>query len=411
MKKRLFLPGILLTVVILLEACIPGRSIIEEPDKKAIPDEVSESTVLPTEVPEPTPFIFEDAIPAEAISEFSTDFSRRSVSFDEILSGGPPKDGIPSIDSPRYVSIEEADEWIESAEPVIALNINNEARAYPIQILMWHEIANDFLGGEAIIVTFCPLCNTAIVFDRTVSGRVLDFGTTGRLRYSNLIMYDRETETWWQQATGEAIIGELWGKQLKALPAAMISWMDFMDSYPGGDVLSRETGYNRSYGTNPYSGYDDIDRPPFLYGGPETPDVLSPLERVFTLELDDNAVAYPYKTLEKERVVNDTIGTQEIVVMWNNGTASALDSNKIALGRDVGTVTAFYREIDGKLLTFLLEGDEIVDQQTRTIWNILGFGIEGLMKGSQLRPVVGINHFWFSWAAFRPDTEVYGYDY
>ena len=406
MKKRVFTPLIIL-VFILLKACAPvgdtrNTAELQEGLKAATP------TPTPLALSETTSIPDEDIVPAQLGTEFSTDFSKRSVSFDEILSGGPPKDGIPSIDEPTYVSIEQADEWIENAEPVITLNINGEARAYPIQVLMWHEIVNDSLGGKPVAITFCPLCNTAIVYDREIKELVVDFGTTGRLRYSNLIMYDRQTETWWQQGTGEAIVGELLGANLEELPAVMISWKDFKNLYPDGDVLSRDTGYSRSYGVNPYSGYDDIDRPPFLYDGPETPDVLSPMERVYTLALEDKAVAYPYRNFEQEHVINDTVGNNEIVVMWKGGTASALDANEIALGRDVGAVSAFYRGIEGGILTFVFDNGEIVDEQTNTVWNILGMGIEGELAGKQLLPAVGINHFWFSWAAFRPDTLIYG---
>ncbi|MDQ4106365.1 MAG: DUF3179 domain-containing protein, partial [Actinomycetota bacterium] len=153
--------------------------------------------------------------PAGAGREFETDFSRHSVPYSEIRSGGPPKDGIPAIDEPRFVGVAEADRWLETREPVILLRVADKVRAYPIQIIMWHEIVNDTVGGVPVAVTFCPLCNTAIAFERTVEGRELDFGTTGRLRFSNLIMYDHQTESWWQQATGEAIAGELTGKQLK----------------------------------------------------------------------------------------------------------------------------------------------------------------------------------------------------
>ena len=404
MKKRLLIP-IIIFVFVLLKACAPVEDTRNSVEQE---NELKASTPTPLVISEPTPNPGEETVPTQFGIEFSTDFSKRSVSFDEILSGGPPKDGIPPIDEPTFVSVEKADEWIDDAEPVIALNINGAARAYPIQVLMWHEIVNDSLGGKPVAVTFCPLCNTAIVFNREIDGQAFDFGTTGRLRYSNLIMYDRQTETWWQQGTGEAIVGELLGKELEELPAVMISWKDFQSLYPDGDVLSRDTGYSRSYGVNPYSGYDDIDRPPFLYDGPETPDVLSPLERVYTLALDDKAVAYPYKDLEKKRVINDTIAANEIVVMWKGGTASALDTSEIALGRDVGAVNAFYRGIEGEILTFVLDNGEIVDEQTKTVWNILGMGIEGELAGKQLLPAVGINHFWFSWAAFRPDTLIYG---
>jgi len=405
---------ILITVILtamILAACTSENDVAEKAEHKETPAAEIQISPTPSAVLMQTPTKIEDQSSFQIGSEFRTDFSKRSVSFDEIRTGGPPKDGIPSIENPKHVSIQEADEWIDSVEPVIALEIQNQARAYPIQILMWHEIVNDFLGGEAVAITFCPLCNTAIVFDREIDGRVYDFGTTGRLRYSNLIMYDRQTETWWQQGTGEAIIGELLGTQLDILPGALISWADFKASHPDGDVLSRETGFNRSYGTNPYSGYDDVGRPPFLYDGPELPDVLPPVERVFTVDEDGIAVAYPYRILEVEQVINDTVGVEEIVVMWNDGTASALDNSEIALGRDVGAANAFYREIDGKVLTFTLENREIVDLQTGTTWNILGLGIKGEMMGKQLRAVGGINHFWFSWAAFRPDTQIYGVDY
>jgi len=155
-------------------------------------------TLLPPETP-----------PEFATVEFKTDFRKHCVHYDEILSGGPPKDGIPALDAPRFVTVSEADAWLKPNEPVISFQIGSDARAYPIQMLIWHEIVNDTVGGVPVAVTFCPLCNTAIVFERTVSGRVLDFGTTGRLRFSNLLMYDRQTESWWQQAIGQAIIGQL----------------------------------------------------------------------------------------------------------------------------------------------------------------------------------------------------------
>ncbi|MDP9458067.1 MAG: DUF3179 domain-containing protein, partial [Actinomycetota bacterium] len=148
-----------------------------------------------------------DVPPPGAEREFETDFDKHSVSYEEILSGGPPKDGIPAIDEPRFVGVEEAGEWLEPEEPVILLQVGDEARAYPIQVITWHEIVNDRVNGTPVVVTFCPLCNTAIAYQSTLDGRELTFGTTGRLRFSNLIMYDRQTESWWQQATGDAIAG------------------------------------------------------------------------------------------------------------------------------------------------------------------------------------------------------------
>ncbi len=346
--------------------------------------------------------------PLGAEREFRTDFSKHSVPYSEILSGGPPKDGIPAIDNPAFVSVAEADAWLKPQEPVVFFQLGNDARAYPIQILIWHEIVNDEVNGVPVVITFCPLCNTAIAFERTVNGQVLDFGTTGRLRFSNLIMYDRQTESWWQQATGEAIVGKLTGTRLKFLPASIISWEEFKTTYPDGKVLSRETGYSRPYGQNPYAGYDDINQRPFLYRGPETPDKLPPMARVLTVDLNGEAVAYPYQALEEQRVVNDTVGGQPIVVLWQPGTASPLDSAVVGAGRDVGTADAFFRTLDGQVLTFVFRDGRILDEETSSEWTVLGEAVDGPLAGKRLERAVAINHFWFSWAAFRPETRVYG---
>jgi hypothetical protein len=154
---------------------------------------------------------------------WKTDFSKHSVPLSEIIPGGPPRDGIPPIDRPVFETVAQADAWLKPQEPLIHFAVGNDVRAYPLQILIWHEIVNDEVGGIPVMVTFCPLCNTAIAFDRRVAGRVLDFGTTGNLRHSDLIMWDRQTESWWQQMTGEAIVGELTGMRLTLLPATIVS--------------------------------------------------------------------------------------------------------------------------------------------------------------------------------------------
>jgi hypothetical protein len=357
---------------------------------------LQQPTLLPPQMP-----------PRGAEREFSTDFSKASVYFDEILSGGPPKDGIPAIDSPSFVTVDEAEAWLQDVEPVILVELDGQARAYPLQVLTWHEIVNDVIGDIPVLVTFCPLCNTAIAFERTLDGTVYDFGTTGRLRYSNLIMYDRQTETWWQQATGEAIVGELTGARLNFVPAVIISWSDFRSAHPQGTVLSRQTGFNRSYGRNPYLGYDDVNNPPFLYQGPQTPDRLPPVARVLATELNGDAVAYPYQLLEEEIVVNDSLGGVPVAVFWAKGTSSALDASVIAEGRDVGAANLFERSIDGRTLTFEHREGRILDRETGSEWNLLGRAVAGDLQGKQLQPLVAINHFWFSWAAFMPETRVY----
>jgi hypothetical protein len=397
-----------IVVALLLSACAgaaaaptPASTQTVSPEPASISTQESLPKATPALLPDESP-------PAGASFEFKTDFSKHSVPYDEILSGGPPKDGIPAIDSPTFVSVPDADAWLKSVEPVIFLQIGDEARAYPIQIFMWHEIVNDIVGDVPVVITFCPLCNTAIAFERTAAGgQVLDFGTTGRLRYSNLIMYDRQTETWWQQATGQAIAGELTGAQLAFRPASIIAWADFKANYPDGKVLSRDTGFSRPYGDNPYVGYDDVNSPPFLYRGPATPGELPPVARVLTLDLNGEAVAYPYDILQQVNVVNDTAGGTEVVVLWAAGTASALDRDTVAGGRDVGAANVYERELDGQALTFALDGSKIVDNETGSEWDVLGQAVSGPLAGKRLTPVVAVNHFWFSWAAFKPETRIY----
>jgi len=344
--------------------------------------------------------------PSGAEREFATDFARHTVSYREIVSGGPRKDGIPALDRPRLVSTEQAGAWLKPREPVVALRIGSEVRAYPVRILIWHELVDDTLGGVPVLVSFCPLCNTAIAFDRRYGDTVLGFGTTGRLRYSNLIMYDRESESWWQQATGEAIAGRYAGGRLTFLPAAMISWEEFLRASPTATVLSQETGYDRDYGSNPYLGYDDIANTPFLYRGPAVPDRLPPMARVLTVESNGESVAYPYTLLEQRRVVDDTVGGRPIVVIWEPGTASALDAREVAAGRDVGAAIAFDRTVDGRALNFRVEGDTVRDDDGH-VWERRGGRLRESATGRELDPVVAVDHFWFSWSVFRPGTRVY----
>jgi len=392
---------------LLLAAC-GGAGASGEPGA-AVP---AVATAAPAATTEPEPDAGEAELlppgdPPVGSSQFSTDFSRHTVPYDEILSGGPPKDGIPSIDSPSFTSVADADEWLTPPEPVIFVEINGDARAYPLQILTWHEIVNDEVGGTPVAVTFCPLCNTAIAFEREFAGQVLDFGTTGRLRFSNLIMYDRQTETWWQQGNGAAIAGQYAGERLEFVPAAIIAWQDFKAGHPDGRVLSRETGFSRSYGQNPYTGYDDVDSSPFLYQGPATPGELPPVARVLTVDLNGEAVAYPYQVLEATPVINDEVGGTPIVVFWAAGTASALDTADIAAGRDVGAAIAYDRQVGDQLLSFEQDGTRITDVETGSEWNLLGQALSGPLAGEELQPVVANNHFWFSWAAFRPETQIH----
>jgi hypothetical protein len=338
-------------------------------------------------------------------SDWRTDFSQRIVPYSEFISGGPPKDGIPSIDNPKFISVVEADQWLADPEPVQMVDIDDGARVYPLQILMWHEIVNDIVGDQPVAVTYCPLCNTGLVFNATLpDGRVLDFGVTGKLRFSDLVMYDRQTESWWQQITGEAIVGEMTGTRLEFIPSPIVSWSEFKVARPDGKVLSRDTGFRRPYGENPYTGYDSGQ--PWLFSGPED-DRLRATERVATVSIGDVDLAFPFSMLEQDPVVHYQAGNVEIVVFYRKGTASALDSGLIAQGRDVGSTGVFIPKVNGQPLTFEMRDGQFQDRETGSTWNPLGEAVAGPLKGETLEPVVHGNHFWFSWAVFKPDTIVY----
>ena len=339
---------------------------------------------------------------------WTTDFNIRTIDLTEIISGGPPRDGIPPIDDPKFVAIGDVAGIYADNAPVIQLEVNGDVRAYPIGILTWHEIVNDVVGGVPVSVTFCPLCNSAIAFERTIDGKVFDFGTSGTLRKSDLVMWDRQTESLWQQIGGEAIVGSMVGARLNLLPAPIVSWAQFKENFPNALVLSQETGFIRSYGTNPYSGYDDVNNTPFLFRG-KLNSTLSPFERVVTLDLGDEFVAYPFPLLEEVRIFQDVRKQQDIAVFWTPGASSALDARDIDDGREVGSTGVFVRTVDGESLDFApnpADDQTFLDEQTGTTWNIFGKAVAGPMIGTQLEPLVFANHFWFAWAAFQPDTEV-----
>jgi hypothetical protein len=278
-----------------------------------------------------------------------------SVPLSEIRSGGPPPDGIPPIDDPVFESIDDADGWLEPQSPVLVMDLGGDARAYPLAILTFHEIVNDVIDGRPVLVTYCPLCNSGLSFERTLDGEVLSFGTSGRLWHSNLVMYDRGTRSLWSQFTGEAIVGQRLGDTLERLPLQIVAWQQFHTDWPDGQVLSRDTGHIRDYGRNPYVGYDTSNRP-FLFDG-DTGGPLPQMERVVTTGDDDDPVAYPLTVLQDERVVHDDVAGEAVVVWWTPGTASALDSASIDAGDDGGATGVFRRAVDGQELTFSADGD------------------------------------------------------
>ena len=336
----------------------------------------------------------------------NTDFDNAVIDLSEILSGGVPKDGIPALDDPKFVSIDNAAKWLRPTEPVIALEILGQARAYPLQVLIWHEIVNDQFNGRYVAVTFCPLCNASIVFDRNVDGTILDFGTTGNLRNSDLVMYDRQTESWWQQITGRGLVGEYADVLLSRLPAHIVSFEQFSASYPDAMVLSRETGYRRNYGANPYRGYDDINNIPFLLKDPADPR-LPAMERVINVSVGGLHRLYPFSTLKSQPVINDTVQGIPIVIFSKPDAASALDKSTIADSRIIPSATAFRRQTDDTLLSFEVNDGKFYDLETGSQWNLFGKAISGPLAGEELENVDSGLHFAFAWLAFHPESEVY----
>ena len=344
--------------------------------------------------------------------EWKTDTINKSIELDN-LKALLKRNQITPINEPKFWTKSEVKTPYFDEEAVMVVEIKGEAKAFPISILMFHEIVNLTIGDIPVSVTYCPLCNTTLVFDRRISFEekdyVLTLGTSGMLRKSNLIMWDEETETWWQQLTGEAIVGKMTGTTLKALPSLRISLKDFFDRYPDGQVLSIETGFEKQakrYGTNPYKKYDDINiKQPRLFF--ETVDTRLPaMERTFNLH-GDSTIVYPLSVVEKLKVINDKIDNTNIVLFYKKGMKSMLDEPNPKESKDIGTGTMFDANVDGKLLTFTKNKNLFVDKETKSVWDISGLCVEGKYKGNSLKPLAYGMHFAFAWFSFYPNSKVY----
>mgnify|MGYP005992479223 FL=1 len=259
----------------------------------------------------------------------NTDFETTSLqSWVEVLSGGPQRDGIPALDAPTFQSVAQ-ETRLTRREPVITLEIAGETpRAYPIRYLRWHELVNDTVGNLPVAVTFCPLCNSGITFDRRTPAGTLTFGVSGKLRNSDMIMFDRETESWWQQAIGEGIVGDMTGTTLQTLPSWMESWEVFTSRNPDGWVMA-QPDFNRNYGANPYVQYDSLFRP-FLFSGDLPPHDVPALARV--VRVGDRA--WPLTRLSGDNVLTEA----GITLSMTQGQASPLDDARISKGKEVGNV-------------------------------------------------------------------------
>ena len=320
------------------------------------------------------------------------------VPLDQIVSGGPPPDGIPSIDNPKFISVQEASKFLEDSELVLGLNINGDIRAYPLQILVWHEIVNDKVGGVPVAVTYCPLCFTNQVFNRTIENvqeEVVEFGTSGKLYNSNLVMYDRTSKSLWSQALAEGIVGKHAGTKLERVPFDIAYWKEWKQLYPDSKVLSRDTGSNRPYGADPYGDY--YTNSDVLFPVSNNDDRLGLKEIVVGFENKGQFKAYKQQDIENKKVINDQV----------NGKPIALFSSHPFM------VRAYDPLVEGGVQKTLLHFDYntknnyFIDKQTGSLWNFEGKAISGQMKGKQLTRLPFDEGFWFEWVAFHPHTVLY----
>jgi Protein of unknown function (DUF3179) len=327
------------------------------------------------------------------LAAVSTQDKNSIVPLDQIVSGGPPPDGIPSIDNPKFISIQEAEEFLKGSDLIVGLKINGDTRAYPLQILVWHEIVNDIVGNTPVAVTYCPLCFTNQVFNRTMNdGQILEFGTSGKLYNSNLVMYDRTTKSLWSQAMSQSVVGKLAGVKLERIPFDVSYWKEWKQLYPDSKVLSRDTGFSRPYGVDPYGDYYTSKE--VLFPIAKHDDRLGLKEIVIGFENEGQYKAYRLQDAEKMKVINDQVNTKPIALFSMNAFMTRI-FNPILEGQ--ATLQFEYNVIN----------DTFIDKQTRSQWNFDGKAIDGQMKGKQLIRLPFDQGFWFEWTAFHPTTELY----
>ena len=325
------------------------------------------------------------------------------IDLGQILSGGPGPDGIPPLDTPSFENAAAVD-WLAAVEAVVVLEIDGDARAYPLQIMTWHEIVNDVVGGVPVTVAYCPLCNSALAYDRRLDVRILDFGTSGELFNSSLVMYDRQTESLWTHFDAKAVVGHLTGEQLTTYSVQISSWEGFRDAYPDGKVLSRITGFNRDYGRNPYVGYDTAEVRPFLFSG-DIDSQLDPKQRVIVVrDSDDPAVVLRLADVFEAGVMAFEAHGRELVAVVDQGTASPLDSQSVEGGFDQGTAGVFVAELDGQPVELTRTDDGFVDGVSGITFDVFGHATDG--SDVRLESVEHLDTFWFAIAAFDSDAVI-----
>jgi len=281
------------------------------------------------------------------------DLSGSLIPSEQILAGGPARDGIPSIDEPEFIAAMQAGGW-QDDQQVLSLTVGGITRAYPIYILNWHEIVNDNIGGQSVVISYCPLCGTGMAFSADINGEALTFGVSGLLYNSDVLLYDRQSDSLWSQLKSQAVTGKFKGQKLTQLPLNQMTWKEWKARYPDGEVLSRNTGYSRDYSQSPYGGYDES---PVLYFPVEfRSQAYHPKERVLGVEVDGKFKAYPFAELSKisNNELLDDFNGQQFKLIFNASSRTG----------------------------------EVVDAETGIAYP-------------------AVNSFWFAWYTFHPDTDVY----
>lgn len=279
------------------------------------------------------------------------DLTRHSVPLDQLVDGGPGKDGIPAILTPTFTFASDA-RFLRDEDRVLGLAAGQEAKAYPVKILNWHEIVNDAIGGEAVVVTYCPLCGTGMAFTAKVQGRTHTFGVSGLLYQSDLLMYDHQTESLWSQVGMHAVAGPLTGQKLTPMFLEHTIWKDWLAAHPSTVVLSTKTGSFRNYDRDPYAGYGESSE--LFFDTTHIDSRYHPKEWVIGIEIQGVTKAYPFLELKKVSTpVTDQVNGQRVTVRYNAASRSA----------------------------------SVVDEQGK--------------------PIPSVTSFWFAWYAFHPDTLVF----
>jgi len=309
------------------------------------------------------------------------------------IRGCQEKDCFPSVDQPKFLTVEEGSRvWLDDDE-VIGLVYDGVAKAYPLKMVDYHHIVNDMFGDEPIAVTRCALCDTSVAYKRVIGGAETELGVLGTLLDSCLVMYDRGSNTSWTQIGGDAIDGELVGETLNAIELEHMTWGQWKEKYPDTLVLSKDTGgFMRGYDTNIYKLSKYTTNEEIHFPIRVNDNRLHPKEVVFGVKVGDNFKAYPRELVAEAGVINDKLERTDILVVYDLKT---------------GLVRVFSRKIDGRVLSFEQTDGGVFDRETGSRWNFEGEAVSGEYRGKRLEKLYALESYWFAWSAYYPATDLF----